>query len=291
MKAHPLCEMLPPMSDADYTRLRDDIKAHGMREPIVEFEGQILDGRHRFRACAELGIKPSFKPYAGDDPAGYVYSSNVAHRHLSKTQLGIVAAKLKGYYAEQAALRMKAGTDPMVNSPQGDAGTARDLAGKACGVSGTTVDEAEAILKRGIPELIDKVTRGLISINQGQQIAKMSKSRQLEIVSLPNKKAINHALKTSASRRRPKKRQQDNQPGAATVPGSALVKNMLTRLENMSAEIERSGMSPEEYTRAFVEQFDWQEPLLVRRMAYAEQAIRCIVSLDIMSKRAKRTAA
>lgn len=165
-------------------RLRDDIKAHGLLRPIVEYEGMILDGCHRWRACAELGIEPATEHFAGDDPAHYVYSVNVAHRHLTKGQIAIAAAKLKDHYAEEARARMAAGggdrksgpvnlPDPIQN--QGDA---REAAGKAFGVSGKSVDQAETILKRGAPELVDKVERGEVSINQGRQIAQHPKDRQ-----------------------------------------------------------------------------------------------------------------
>jgi len=44
--------------------LRDDICAHGLRHPeIATLEGKILDGRHRYRACGELSIKPTFKAF------------------------------------------------------------------------------------------------------------------------------------------------------------------------------------------------------------------------------------
>jgi hypothetical protein len=297
MKIHPLCEILPDMSETDYIRLRDDIKARGMQSPIIEYEGAILDGRHRWRACVELGIKPRIEPYKGDDPAAYVYSVNVAHRHLTKTQLVIAAAKLKGYYAEQAKKRQQehGGTAPGRPSSTGgnistSEGKARDQAGKAFGVSGKAVDDGERILKSGIPDLITKVERGEISVNQGRQIAKLGKERQKEIVQLPTKKAITAAIKKSvhisAGRRAP----TDKVVPQNTAPGTALVKNLLLRLEGIADEIDRSGMTPEQYAQAFVEQFDWHEPLLVNRLRRAEIGVRCVASLSVMSQRAKRAA-
>jgi hypothetical protein len=49
------------------------------------------------------------------------------------------------------------------------------VAGRAFGVSGKSVDNAETILKRGAPDLVARVERGEDSINQGRQIAQFPK--------------------------------------------------------------------------------------------------------------------
>jgi ParB-like chromosome segregation protein Spo0J len=59
-----------------------DIKAHGLIEPIVIYQNQILDGRNRYRACIAAGVDCRFVPYTGDDPVGYVASKNIYLRHL-----------------------------------------------------------------------------------------------------------------------------------------------------------------------------------------------------------------
>jgi hypothetical protein len=296
MNAHPLSELLPVLSAADYTRLRDDIQEKGLLQPIIEHEGMILDGRHRWRACEELGVTPQVVQYAGTDPAGYLYSVNLAHRHLTKGQLAIAAAKLKAHYTAQAKARQVASGGPHPGKPVKEhvpepRGQARDLAGKATGVSGRKVDEAEAILKRGVPELIAKVESGEVSINQGQQIARYPVERQIELLKLPNRRVLNHVLKKSANMSAAKSRPRPVPLNPDNVPGTELVKIMLLRLELISSSISSSGLSPEAYAQTFLREFEWQEPLLVRRLSYAEPAIRCIATLALASQRAKKTAA
>jgi ParB-like chromosome segregation protein Spo0J len=53
---HPLAELFPPMSDDDYRALKADIARRGQLNPITVQHDQVLDGRHRWRACCELGI-------------------------------------------------------------------------------------------------------------------------------------------------------------------------------------------------------------------------------------------
>lgn len=49
------------MSDEGFKSLIADIKRHGLREPIVVFQDRILDGVHRDKACALVGVKPTYE--------------------------------------------------------------------------------------------------------------------------------------------------------------------------------------------------------------------------------------
>jgi hypothetical protein len=73
--------------------LRDDIAAHGQRDPIALLGGQILDGRNRYRACRELGIKPQSREWdgKGSSPVALVLSANLHRRHLTSSQRAAAA--------------------------------------------------------------------------------------------------------------------------------------------------------------------------------------------------------
>jgi hypothetical protein len=101
-KIHPLADLVPPMSEADYAALRDDIKANGLRKgfEIILFEDMILDGRHRQRACDETG-KPARTKHAEEmgikteaQARAFVRSANVHRRHLTAEDKRKVIADL-----------------------------------------------------------------------------------------------------------------------------------------------------------------------------------------------------
>jgi len=94
LEFHPLANIFPLLEGEEFAALVEDIKTHGLREPITVFEGMILDGRNRYRACLEAGIEPTFTPYLGDDPRAYVFSANVHRRHLTSEQKRDIIAKL-----------------------------------------------------------------------------------------------------------------------------------------------------------------------------------------------------
>jgi hypothetical protein len=87
---HPLANLLPPMTDEEFKALVEDIKKNGVLEPIVLHEGKILDGRHRYKACKQLGIKikwiSTYGGQNGGDPLAYILSKNLHRRHLTKEQ-------------------------------------------------------------------------------------------------------------------------------------------------------------------------------------------------------------
>src|SRR6185369_2687431 len=80
---HPLSEMFPPISPEDFDKLVADIKANGLHQPIVRYQGKILDGNNRYRACSQAGIEPRFEDFKGNDAQAeaFVISANIHRRH------------------------------------------------------------------------------------------------------------------------------------------------------------------------------------------------------------------
>jgi ParB-like chromosome segregation protein Spo0J len=161
------------MSEADYKRLREDIKKHGLIEPIVLYQDQVLDGRHRQKVCKELNIEPDYDQYDGDDPAGYVLSKNLARRHLTVSQRAMVGAAMEPFFAKAAKKRQVEGgregariTNERVRADRPEAAQhqrARDDAAKVVGVSPRVVQRAKRVLKED-PEAAQKVKDGKMSV-------------------------------------------------------------------------------------------------------------------------------
>lgn len=80
------------MADADFAALREDIKANGLRQAIVLYDGMILDGSHRYRACIEAGVEPRFVDFGGADPVSFVISKNWISRQMGAGQRAAIVA-------------------------------------------------------------------------------------------------------------------------------------------------------------------------------------------------------
>jgi ParB-like nuclease domain len=94
---HHLADIFPLLEGDQFKELADDIRANGLHEPIMLYEGAILDGRNRYRACLKAGVplmKFNFDEYKGSDPVAFVVSKNLKRRHLDESQRAMVAAEI-----------------------------------------------------------------------------------------------------------------------------------------------------------------------------------------------------
>lgn len=82
---HPAADAFPMMTTGRIVELSEDIKRHGLLQPIVLCEGKILDGRNRYKSCLELGIEPKFIEYDGN-PWDMAWSMNGQRRDLVQEQ-------------------------------------------------------------------------------------------------------------------------------------------------------------------------------------------------------------
>jgi hypothetical protein len=95
---HPFANAFPLLVGAAFREVVEDIKAHGLREPITLFQGQILEGRNRYRACLNAKVGPRYEQFEGDEAAAraFVFSKNIVRRHLkAKDKREAIAALLK----------------------------------------------------------------------------------------------------------------------------------------------------------------------------------------------------
>jgi len=92
---HPVANIFPLMTGAEYDALVSDIAEHGQHEAIWLYDGMVLDGRNRLRACNQLGLAPEFREYTGDDPQAFVVSLNLHRRHLTREQRDEVIRHLR----------------------------------------------------------------------------------------------------------------------------------------------------------------------------------------------------
>jgi N6-adenosine-specific RNA methylase IME4 len=167
LEFHPLADIFPLLEGRDFTELVADIKAHGLREPIVVYEDKVLDGRNRLRACTAAGVEPTFTAYTGDDPVAYVVSLNLRRRHLNESQRAMVAAKL-------ATLKL--------GDNQHSEGLPIGRGSELLNVGERTVARAREVQEFGAPELVDAVERGAVSVSAAADIATQPIEEQREIV-------------------------------------------------------------------------------------------------------------
>lgn len=86
------------LGEADLRTLAADITENGQREAIVLFEGKVLDGWNRTKACAIAGEEPVLMDFPEDaDPVAYVLSRNLHRRHLTDSQRALAIVQCRAW--------------------------------------------------------------------------------------------------------------------------------------------------------------------------------------------------
>ena len=166
LEFHPLAEVFPLMEGQSFLDLVANISSYGLIEPITLYEGMILDGRNRYRACLEANAVLDFDQYAGDDPMAFVLSKNLQRRHLNESQRAMVAARIA---TMRQGERTDLGQSCTMSQPE---------AADALNISTRSVKSAKATLDNGTPKLIAAVEQGEIPVSQAAAISKLEPEEQ-----------------------------------------------------------------------------------------------------------------
>ena len=183
MKFHRFADAFPLLSDDELSTLAEDIREHGQREPIRIYEGAILDGRNRYRACKIAGVRPWIEESAAttdEDALRESVSANLHRRHLTTSQRAMVGAALEPMFAELAKERQGARTDISANLRE--CGKAAEDAAEAVNVSPRSINHAKAVTELGTPELRAAVVAGDIAVSAASTAAAWEPEEQRELV-------------------------------------------------------------------------------------------------------------
>ncbi|CAN5455778.1 hypothetical protein BH18THE2_BH18THE2_21010 [soil metagenome] len=190
-------DLLPALDERAYQSLKQSIKAHGQHLPIiVNSQGVILDGHHRFKACRELGIEPKILVRDFEDKSQeflFVIDSNLERRHMTDFQKATLALKKKPILEEIARKNTAANlsTGVKVSSSKclelGGKGVNQKI-GESAGISHETVRKVEIILQSKDNDLKEKASKGQFTINQAFDKIKRAEKRNAllnEVRSIP----------------------------------------------------------------------------------------------------------
>jgi ParB-like chromosome segregation protein Spo0J len=177
LTVHPIAELFPELPAEDFRALVEDIRRHGVKVPIVVYNGQIIDGCHRYRACEQLGKKCPTVEWDGRDPWLEVQSRNLLRRHLRKEQVYAIrllaAARFPALAAPMLVARDEArqrqaqakgqprGVKVLFRSSDRHRESA-EVIGAQLGVSGGTIKRVERVARQQ-PELLPQIAAGALS--------------------------------------------------------------------------------------------------------------------------------
>lgn len=187
MPVHPVCDLFPLMSADELTKLESDIRNHGLMNPVVVHDGQLVDGRNRVLASKAAGVTLRCiewrNIYKGDEPLSrWIWSIN--GERLTTDQYVATEIALRAFEEQEAArlrqtsVLMKSagpgrghetvGVDSaptVLQNKRDETKRSRYRLAKQLNVSEKTVQKA-ITLKIRRPELLKEVVRGTMTLNE-----------------------------------------------------------------------------------------------------------------------------
>ena len=181
-----------PLNEADVDRLAEDIKANGQIQPIIVYQGQILDGRTRYAACKKAGVEPIVEEYMPKDGdvsdeefVALSWSLNETRRHLSASQRACAAAEIVERMPVTPGRRPKSAINCSLTGLAGLYGSNKE-----------SVRQARELLRES-PKLFAKVKAGELSVDAAYKVhteALKHTSEASERASLANLRKVNGSL-------------------------------------------------------------------------------------------------
>jgi ParB-like chromosome segregation protein Spo0J len=178
--------LVSELSPEEYESLKQSIKKeNGLYVPIiVNQNGIILDGHHRYKACQELGIEPKILVKEFKDKLEeqlFVIGCNLIRRQLNNFQRVELALKSKPILEATAkrneSLGGKGGKGGINMTPLG---RVDERIGERAGVSRGTVRKVGKILENEL--ITDKIKQdlrlGKVSINEAYKIVELDQEHQ-----------------------------------------------------------------------------------------------------------------
>jgi len=193
--------LISPLSDEERQQLQSNLIEEGCRDPLVTWNGVLLDGHNRLAICQEFGISYKTAEIAlTDRTAAFVWiiKNQFGRRNLTDYQRAELALRLKAVLAEDAKARQRGGRGGALLSPNSDeattVGRTDDAVAKAAGVGRDTIHKVAKIQADGAPELQDKARAGGVSIHAAAAIATIPDlDEQRRIAELSDKEIVQKA--------------------------------------------------------------------------------------------------
>src|SRR5262245_7647037 len=219
---HPIANVFPLMKGDEFKQLKKDIKTNKLREPIIIYEGKILDGRNRYNACKELGLPLDTNPLpAGTDPVAFVVSANVHRRHLNESQRAAVAAQLPTF--THGGDRSKAPIGALTDK----------AAAKLLNVGERSVERAKAVLNQATPNIQALVKSGEIAVSAATEVVKLPKEKQAELTTASKVREAVKQAKQAKEEAEKKATEGDLSKLSDEIDG--LVDSLIDKLKEMKA--------------------------------------------------------
>jgi N6-adenosine-specific RNA methylase IME4 len=174
-------ELIPPLSFEEFTQLAENIAKDGCRDPLVLWNGVLVDGHNRYDICNRLKlpfktIENEFKDRS--EVIEWIIRNQFGRRNLSSYIRTTLALRLESEIAGRAKKNQARKPADFVKQNSAEQTETRKELAKLAGVSHNTVDKVKKIELVASPKTKEALAKGEISINQAHNEIKTKERRE-----------------------------------------------------------------------------------------------------------------
>jgi hypothetical protein len=159
-----LKNLLPPLTDAEFTGLEESILKDGCLSPLVVWNDILVDGHHRYEICRKHQIAYAVKNVelaSLEDAQFWAWQHQDNRRNLTPFIRAEIALQFKGRIAAKARERQRCGQGGILlpaNLPE--AKETREEIAELAGISPRSMTKVEYIVEHADEETKEKLRKG-----------------------------------------------------------------------------------------------------------------------------------
>lgn len=161
--------LIPPLTSEEFKQLERNILEEGIRDPLVTWNGILVDGHNRYRIAQEYDI--DFIAVEKEFPdlnavKEWMINNQFGRRNLNNYQRSVLALQLEDVFKAKAKENQGNRNDIKQISAESKPIETRQEIAKVANVSHDTIAKVKKIESVASPEIKAKVSTGEISINE-----------------------------------------------------------------------------------------------------------------------------
>ena len=177
--------LIPALSAEEYAQLEANILEEGIREPIITWNGFIIDGHNRYSIAQRFDVeyRTTSKHFANKESVKeWMILNQFGRRNLSNYQRSVLALELEEVFSKKAKEKqlssLKKGTSvPQISAKREPIETRKELS-KVASVSHDTISKVKKIQAKAPEEVKAKLATGEVSINAAYKEIKKEEKKE-----------------------------------------------------------------------------------------------------------------
>jgi DNA modification methylase len=181
--------LIPPLSNEEFKQLERNILEEGIREPLITWNGILIDGHNRYRIAKEHDINYETLEKEFENiflVKVWMIYNQFGRRNLSNYWRSVLALEIENVFIEKAKENLVLSGENFGKGLQISAkpiiekiDTRQEIA-KLANVSHDTIAKVKKIQANATPEVKEKLNTGTMSINEAYKEIKKEENEQLK---------------------------------------------------------------------------------------------------------------